>query len=85
MEYVKKPVVVEAVQWIGDNFAEIHALSPNAGITESGDNLLIETREGTMMADLRDWVIRGVAGEVYPCKPDIFAATYEEVDQGAST
>lgn len=42
--------------------------------------LVIHTLEGDMRADLRDWIIRGVAGEFYPCKPDIFAATYDAVD-----
>ena len=42
-----------------------------------GDSLLIKTPEGTMRADPGDWIIRGVKGEIYPCKPDIFEATYE--------
>lgn len=41
--------------------------------------IAISTLEGTMRADLDDWIIRGVKGEFYPCKPDIFAATYEAV------
>jgi hypothetical protein len=49
---------------------------------DSGDRyyLRIETLEGTMTADSGDWIIKGVAGEFYPCKPGIFAATYEAVD-----
>ena len=43
--------------------------------------LLIETLEGNMLADPGDWIIRGVQGEFYPCKPDIFDATYEAVDE----
>jgi len=45
-----------------------------------GDRLEIPTLEGIMTASKGDWVIKGVKGEVYPCKPDIFAATYEPVD-----
>jgi len=77
-EYVKKPIVIEAVQWMGDNEEEISPLGPNSMIF-SGDNILIETREGTMMANLRDWIVKGIAGEVYPVKPEIFDATYEQV------
>lgn len=48
-------------------------------ITRDGDCLVIATLEGVMRANPGDWVIRGVKGEIYPCKPDIFAATYEAV------
>jgi len=77
-EFVKKPIVIQAVQWLGDAEA-LSELGNGGEITVSGENLLIETREGTMMADLGDWIIRGIAGEVYPCKPEIFEASYEEV------
>lgn len=81
MEFVKKPIVIEAVQWKIDNVEEVVALQNDASpvLTFSGDNVLIETREGTMMADPDDWIIRGIAGEIYPCKPEIFEATYEQV------
>ena len=47
-----------------------------------GDGVIfVQTLEGTMKAELGDWIIRGVAGEFYPCKPDIFAATYDPVPQ----
>jgi hypothetical protein len=81
--YRKKPVEIQAVQWTG-NVAEMldhlgmceedfdPPLVPDAHFT-------IETLEGEMRADLGDWVICGVKGEFYPCKPDIFAATYDEV------
>lgn len=48
-------------------------------VTRDGECLLIATLEGVMRANLGDWIIQGVKGEIYPCKPDIFAATYEEV------
>lgn len=80
-KFRKKPVVIEAVQWRGDNLSEIAALG---GVTEFGqefldDALMIKTLEGEMRADEGDWIIRGVKGELYPCKPDIFGATYEPV------
>lgn len=45
---------------------------------KQGDGIAIVTLEGTMRADVGDWIIRGVQGELYPCKPDIFEATYEQ-------
>lgn len=76
----KKPVVVEAVQWNGNNFDEVVELGGRIIRPEGYTWLDIGTLEGTMRADLGDWIIKGVKGEVYPCKPDIFAATYERVD-----
>ncbi len=77
-QYRKKPVVVEAVQWKGYPTGEMCAFIGTV-VFDSGrqDVMLIETLEGTMRADEGDWIIRGVKGEFYPCKPDIFAATYE--------
>lgn len=79
----KKPVVIRAVQWLGDNFADVAQLGGNImgpyGQSET-PHLEIVTLEGRMMASIGDWIIRGVKGEVYPCKPDIFSATYEAVD-----
>ncbi len=49
-------------------------------LTFDGRIAVIETLEGTMRAEIGDWIIRGVKGELYPCKPDIFTATYEPVD-----
>lgn len=81
--YRKKPVVIEAWQvsadlgtmptWLSDRLGR--DLSCNGGITA----LDIRTLEGTMRANEGDWIIKGVKGEIYPCKPDIFAATYEPV------
>ena len=81
MKFRKKPVVIDAVQWHGDNFVKIdefitepHETFPSQGIIN------IQTLEGTMTASLEDWIIKGVNGEFYPCKPDIFEKTYEEVE-----
>lgn len=86
-KYRKKPVVIEAVQFTGDDtlifdFIGVHRVevAPNASaghVTVTA--ILIDTLEGTMRADVGDYIIRGVQGEFYPCKPDIFAATYEKV------
>lgn len=82
MRFRKRPVVIEAVQFTGGNAAELSAFCGPAmrPVTNgsAGDTVLeIHTREGTMRAIAGDWIIRGVQGEFYPCKPDIFAATYE--------
>lgn len=80
-KFRKKPVVIDAVLWDG-NMTTVEPLLDGA-TTETveqwlGDPaLLIPTLEGTMRAEVGDWIIRGVQGELYPCKPDIFAATYE--------
>ena len=82
-KFRKKPVVIEAVLWTGRNIAEILPLSSRNGtdIVERFDGpLAIETLEGTHRADIGDWIIKGIKGELYPCKPDIFEATYERVD-----
>lgn len=84
--YRKKPVVIEAMQVAYDNRYLVaewcggHAQDAAASGTIYAPGLLsIDTLEGTMWAAAGDYVIRGVQGEFYPCKPDIFEATYEEV------
>lgn len=82
--YRKKPV--EAIQYHPhDNCAEVKAFVGYTGPTECADNgpdvaWAIETPEGTMYASPGDWIIRGVQGEFYPVKPEIFEATYEPCD-----
>lgn len=78
IRFRKKPVEIEAVQYTGDNGQEICLFVGEADRNEK-NQFLIHTLEGTMAADPGDWVIKGVKGEFYPCKPDIFEATYEEV------
>jgi hypothetical protein len=76
-KYRKKPVVIEAIRFTG-NFDEIEKFV--GGDAEFRDGkLVVATLEGAMRAELGDWIIKGIADEFYPCKPDIFAATYEEV------
>lgn len=82
MQYRKKPVIIDAIQWNGTEgqLINIQGLSETRLIALNDDGTLnIETLEGIMTANLHDWIIRGVANEVYPCKPDIFEQTYEPV------
>lgn len=73
----KRTTPVEVANWCGGRIAY-----PGGTHTGGGPVLIeIDTLEGTMTAQPGDWIIRGVQGEFYPCKPDIFAATYESVDQ----
>lgn len=87
-QYRKKPVVIEAIQWNGNNFDDIKDFAgskvrcPTYDINEYSEDrttLLIYTLEGTMVASKGDFIIKGIKGEFYPCKPDIFEATYEKV------
>jgi hypothetical protein len=77
----KKPVEIEAIQFTGRNDEEVLAFVGENAFDPNSDRptIVIRTLEGDMTAEVGDWVIRGVQGEFYPCKPDIFAATYEEV------
>lgn len=75
-KFRKRPVVVDAVQFNGMNQQEIRNFTGYAAVAHCG-GMTIETLEGQMLISNGDWVIKGVAGEFYPCKPDIFAATYE--------
>jgi hypothetical protein len=84
MKFRKKPVVIEAVQVTDATFDAPH---PNpehlVGVVYDPKRrcAFITTLEGTMRADLGDWIIRGVKNELYPCKPDVFEATYEAVTE----
>lgn len=95
MKYRKKPVVIEAVQWSGKNHREMWDFltgQTDSYMQASGDNfyidhdrikggLIIKTLEGEHIASIGDFIIKGVNGEFYPCKPDIFEKTYEAVDE----
>lgn len=84
-QFRKKPVVIEAFQWrplsgeAQDKAVPDWIVMKNYDIGP-GNSLLIRTLEGVMRADPDDWIIKGVKGEIYPCKDDIFRATYEAVD-----
>ena len=78
-KFRKKPVVIEAMQYTGDNGFECVKFIGVGGTKEQDGELSINTLEGVMHVSKWDWIIKGVEGEKYPCKPDIFAKTYEEV------
>lgn len=84
MKYRKKPVLIEAVLWNGVEVSEvtdwISKALQNEAITRYGDKVVIKTLEGDMIASPGDYIIKGVKGELYPCKPDIFESTYEMVE-----
>ena len=92
MKYCKKPVVIEAIEYTGRNEFEIEKWagkavfhSPVLEPTEDnpdGSYLQIKTLEGIMTAIPGDYIIKGVKGEFYPCKPDIFELTYEPIGEG---
>jgi len=78
-KFRKKPVVIDAVLWDGKMPTIVPLMSNDSIVSQdiSDPALIITTLEGEMRAEVGDWVIRGVKGELYPCKSDIFAATYE--------
>lgn len=87
MRYRKKPVVIDAWQWNGSTIEDLHRFNvennlsfKTLAIRSRITGLLIETLEGDHIATKGDYIIRGVQGEYYPCKPDIFEATYERVE-----
>jgi hypothetical protein len=82
LKYRKRPVVIEAVRWTGDNAGEVQLFCETAIFRAHGE-LTIPTLEGEHVAQRGDFIIRGVKGEFYPCKPDIFSMTYEPVVEGA--
>jgi hypothetical protein len=81
MKYRKKPVEIEAIQWTGDNLVEISQFMTNGRYDSKTQTIQIETLEGTMSANIGDYIIKGVKGEFYPCKPDIFEQTYDKVGE----
>lgn len=78
MKYRKRPVIIEAVQWTGTVTPAVERLLGKQKVLPKGASLLIPTLEGVMEARPGDYIIRGVDGELYPCKPDIFNKTYEK-------
>ena len=88
MKFIKKPVEIEAFVFCNDStsYSLLHWANENQHsqgrdfVSWENDCLLIPTLEGVMKANVGDYIIRGVQGELYPCKPDIFEATYEQVE-----
>lgn len=79
-KYRKKSVIIEAIQWTNKNLSEIDDFMGEI-VEIKVTTLVIHTLEGDMGASIGDYIIKGVNGEFYPCKPDIFAKTYEEVTE----
>ena len=83
-KFVKKPVVVEAIQYNGINSTEIEsfvgAKLPTVWLSVKDTQLIIPTLEGDMKVSKGDYIIKGIKGEFYPCKPDVFKSTYNEVE-----
>lgn len=93
MKFRKKPVVIEAIQWAGDNLREVIEFTGRhesakewswAHFEEvvANNGLKIFTLEGSLKASVGDWIIKGIQGEIYPCKSEIFEATYDRVQTG---
>lgn len=78
-KYRKKPVVIEAIQWTGDNKEQMKQFIKNNIYFTGNGELHIFTLEGEMSAAVGDYIIKGINNEYYPCKPDIFEKTYERV------
>lgn len=79
MIYRKKPVVIHAIQWTGENHRELREFTKlNFGASDNG-NCIVKTLEGEHIASIGDYIIKGIKGEFYPCKPDIFEMTYDLV------
>ena len=78
-KFRKRPVVIEARQYTR-NGLEAEQVADWCDGQQGDDGLIIRTKEGDMLADYGDWIIKGVQGEFYPCKPDIFEQTYELVE-----
>lgn len=86
-QYKKRPVVIEAIQFTEKTKVQVYnfvrcTCYPDFD-SDGRPTLVISTLEGDMTARLGDWVIKGISGEFYPCKPDIFEATYEVVEDNA--
>ena len=93
MKYRKKPVEIEALQWDGSDHLSMFEFldgSHRSSMASNGTNfyinhnkvqggLVIKTLEGEHIANIDDWIIKGVKGEFYPCKPDIFKLTYDPI------
>ena len=90
MRFRKKPVIIDAAQFTQEMLLEREPLAPGLRVVaknwhpERGEvyhyRAGVQTLEGFMQATVGDWIIKGIKGEFYPCKPDIFAATYEPAE-----
>ena len=79
MQYIKKPVVIDAVQFTGTNYSEIREFI-NSEFEIKCNGIIIRTLEGDHLARPSDYIIKGVKGEFYPCREEIFNLTYDKVE-----
>ena len=81
-KYRKKPVEIEAIQWVSNNIEQVYEMLGDTLIINTDEDEVkhfINTLEGKMEMSWGDYIIKGVKGEFYPCKPDIFELTYEKI------
>lgn len=79
-KFMKKPIIIDAIQWTGKNIKEtlsfVTDIIDKTSDIEIDRNIIIHTLEGDIKANVNDWIIKGIKGEFYSCKPDIFEATH---------
>ena len=73
---IKKPVEIEAIQWTGYNLEDVLNFTKSKSNVKMHNQLVVSTLEGDMIASVEDFIIKGIKGEFYPCKPDVFHLTY---------
>lgn len=79
VRYKTKPCEIEAIQWTGKNIIELLDWGQGKILWNDVDDLFIDTLEGRMKANINDYIIKGLRGEFYPCKPDVFEKKYEKI------
>lgn len=79
IRYKTRPYEIEAIQWTGKNIIEILDWGQGNILWNDVDDLFIDTLEGRMKANINDYIIKGLRGEFYPCKPDVFEKKYEKI------
>ena len=77
--YKTKPCEIEAIQYTGNNIIELLDWGKGKLLWNDEDDLFIDTLEGRMKANINDYIIKGLRGEFYPCKPDVFEKKYEAI------
>ena len=77
--YKTKPCEIEAIQYTGNNIIELLDWGKGKLLWNDEDDLFIDTLEGRMKANINDYIIKGLRGEFYPCKPDVFEKKYEKI------
>ena len=85
-KYRKRPVVVEAIQWTGENYKDVQEFAGKKTVNHFSEKVLtIRTLKGYRAVSCGDYIIKGTRGEFYPCKPDVFQETYEEANTTTCT